>query len=210
MKSLLEERRLHLLAGLLALFAAPLAFAAPGAEGPTVAGIPVDFILFAATLLGVALFHHHVLPCAAGGAHRSGHHRHLQDSVYRFQGRRRRGRLRPAYGARVGTARQPALPAGRLRAAGQTFRGQRRAGSTAETAAGRLAGAFRAARHHIPDLGLSRQHRCGADRCHGRRQRLQAQGAYRLSGGHRRRLGPSSPPRMPGAPARWSATRRRR
>ena len=26
---------------------------------PNVAGIPVDFILFALTLLGVALFHHH-------------------------------------------------------------------------------------------------------------------------------------------------------
>ncbi len=67
MKSLFDERRLHLLLGLLALFAAPLALAAPGAEGPTVAGIPVDFILFAATLLGVALFHHHVLQVALTG-----------------------------------------------------------------------------------------------------------------------------------------------
>jgi hypothetical protein len=32
-----------------------------------VAGIPVDFILFAATLLGVALFHHHVLKVALTG-----------------------------------------------------------------------------------------------------------------------------------------------
>lgn len=31
------------------------------------AGIPVDFILFAATLLGVALFHHYVLPVALTG-----------------------------------------------------------------------------------------------------------------------------------------------
>jgi Na+/H+ antiporter NhaD/arsenite permease-like protein len=30
-------------------------------------GIPVDFILFALTLLGVALFHHHTLPVALGG-----------------------------------------------------------------------------------------------------------------------------------------------
>jgi len=30
-------------------------------------GIPVDFILFALTLLGVAVFHHHTLPVAAGG-----------------------------------------------------------------------------------------------------------------------------------------------
>jgi Na+/H+ antiporter NhaD/arsenite permease-like protein len=30
-------------------------------------GIPVDFILFGLTLLGVALFHHHTLPIAVGG-----------------------------------------------------------------------------------------------------------------------------------------------
>ena len=28
------------------------------ADGPAVAGIPVEFLLFALTLLGVALFHH--------------------------------------------------------------------------------------------------------------------------------------------------------
>ncbi|MBE7460541.1 MAG: citrate transporter [Zoogloeaceae bacterium] len=43
------------------------AAAAHAAEGPAVAGIPVDFILFAATLLGVALFHHHVLKVALTG-----------------------------------------------------------------------------------------------------------------------------------------------
>ena len=36
--------------------------------GPTIAGIPVEFILFAATLAGVALFHHHTMPIAVGGA----------------------------------------------------------------------------------------------------------------------------------------------
>jgi hypothetical protein len=30
--------------------------------------IPIDFILFALTLLGVALFHHHTLRVALGGA----------------------------------------------------------------------------------------------------------------------------------------------
>lgn len=50
-------------AGSLFLFA-PLALAA---EAPSVAGIPVDFILFAATLLGVAMFHHHVLKVALTG-----------------------------------------------------------------------------------------------------------------------------------------------
>ena len=30
-------------------------------------GIPVDFILFALTLLGIAVFHHHTLPIALSG-----------------------------------------------------------------------------------------------------------------------------------------------
>jgi len=43
-----------------ALFAlAPSAVLA--ADGPAIAGIPIDFILFALTLLGVALFHNHTL-----------------------------------------------------------------------------------------------------------------------------------------------------
>ncbi|MBF0179159.1 MAG: citrate transporter [Magnetococcales bacterium] len=37
------------------------------ADGPTLAGIPLDFILFAATLIGVALFHHHTLRVATSG-----------------------------------------------------------------------------------------------------------------------------------------------
>jgi Na+/H+ antiporter NhaD/arsenite permease-like protein len=36
-------------------------------ENPAVFGIPVDFILFALTLLGVALFHHHTLAVALTG-----------------------------------------------------------------------------------------------------------------------------------------------
>jgi hypothetical protein len=36
-------------------------------EPVLVLGIPVDFILFALTLLGVALFHHHTLPVALAG-----------------------------------------------------------------------------------------------------------------------------------------------
>ena len=50
-------------AGGLFFFAA----AARAADGPVVAGIPVDFILFAATLIGVAMFHHHVLKVALTG-----------------------------------------------------------------------------------------------------------------------------------------------
>jgi len=37
------------------------------AEGPAVFGIPVEFVLFAATLLGVALFHKHTLKVALTG-----------------------------------------------------------------------------------------------------------------------------------------------
>jgi Na+/H+ antiporter NhaD/arsenite permease-like protein len=41
--------------------------ASPAVEGPAVAGIPVEFILFGLTLLGVALFHHHTLRVALVG-----------------------------------------------------------------------------------------------------------------------------------------------
>ena len=34
-----------------------------------IAGIPIDFVLFALTLLGVALFHHHTLKVAVTGNH---------------------------------------------------------------------------------------------------------------------------------------------
>jgi Na+/H+ antiporter NhaD/arsenite permease-like protein len=57
----------HRAVALLLSLAAPLAVAAPGTDGPAVFGIPVDFILFAATLLGVALFHHHTLKVALTG-----------------------------------------------------------------------------------------------------------------------------------------------
>ncbi|MDQ6917432.1 MAG: citrate transporter [Pseudomonadota bacterium] len=43
-----------------------LAVALP-TDPPTVVGIPVDFVLFGATLVGVALFHRHTLAIALGG-----------------------------------------------------------------------------------------------------------------------------------------------
>jgi Na+/H+ antiporter NhaD/arsenite permease-like protein len=43
-----------------------LAIAAP-VEPPAIAGIPIDFILFALTLVGIALFHHYTLPIAVTG-----------------------------------------------------------------------------------------------------------------------------------------------
>ncbi len=48
----------------LGLLATPPAYAA---DGPAVLGIPLDFILFALTLLGVAVFHHHTLKVALTG-----------------------------------------------------------------------------------------------------------------------------------------------
>ena len=56
-------------AGMVLLASPGLALAAGAAfAGPTLAGVPVEFVLFAATLAGVALFHHHTMPIALGGA----------------------------------------------------------------------------------------------------------------------------------------------
>jgi len=49
------------------IFGLLIAGPAHAAELPAVFGIPVDFILFALTLLGVALFHHHTLMVALTG-----------------------------------------------------------------------------------------------------------------------------------------------
>ncbi len=54
---------------LVMLGSSSLALAAETAfAGPTVVGIPVEFILFAITLSGVALFHHQTMPIAVTGA----------------------------------------------------------------------------------------------------------------------------------------------
>ena len=54
-----------------ALLCLALLVAAPAgaamSELPAVAGIPVDFILFGLTLIGVALFHHYTLKIAVSG-----------------------------------------------------------------------------------------------------------------------------------------------
>jgi Na+/H+ antiporter NhaD/arsenite permease-like protein len=58
----------RLLAPAVMLLAASVAQAADGfVTSPALFGIPVDFILFGATLLGVALFHHYVLQVALTG-----------------------------------------------------------------------------------------------------------------------------------------------
>jgi Na+/H+ antiporter NhaD/arsenite permease-like protein len=52
---------------LLSLLAPGLALAADGGQMPTPGGIRLEFILFAATLLGVALFHHYTMWVSLGG-----------------------------------------------------------------------------------------------------------------------------------------------
>jgi len=57
----------NLAAAILACLAAGPTHAAGSVEAPAIAGVPVDFILFALTLLGVALFHRHTLYVALVG-----------------------------------------------------------------------------------------------------------------------------------------------
>ena len=54
-------------AGAVVLLTALPGFASAASEPPAVFGIPVDFVLFALTLIGVALFHHHTLRVALTG-----------------------------------------------------------------------------------------------------------------------------------------------
>lgn len=49
------------------LLSATTAQAAGADSLPSVLGVPIDFLLFAAVLIGVALFHHHTLAIAVGG-----------------------------------------------------------------------------------------------------------------------------------------------
>jgi Na+/H+ antiporter NhaD/arsenite permease-like protein len=60
----MNKALLRVCAGL--IFSMP-AHAATARSGPAIFGIPFDFILFALTLLGVALFHHHTLRVALTG-----------------------------------------------------------------------------------------------------------------------------------------------
>ncbi len=65
-RAALQRNILVIAAGAMAVFFSTAAFASTG-EHPAVFGIPVDFILFALTLLGVALFHKHTLRVALTG-----------------------------------------------------------------------------------------------------------------------------------------------
>jgi Na+/H+ antiporter NhaD/arsenite permease-like protein len=57
----------RLLAAFVSVMAGPVLAASAPAEGPALFGIPVDFVLFGITLLGVALFHRHTLAVALAG-----------------------------------------------------------------------------------------------------------------------------------------------
>ena len=72
-----------------ALLLLPAAAGAAPVEPPAIAGVPIDFILFALTLIGVALFHHHTLRVALDGPAAI---IAVQDRVRRFR-RARRHRL---------------------------------------------------------------------------------------------------------------------
>jgi Na+/H+ antiporter NhaD/arsenite permease-like protein len=54
-------------AALRSLTALSRAAATATSDGPSIAGVPLEFVLFALTLLGVALFHHHTLKVALAG-----------------------------------------------------------------------------------------------------------------------------------------------
>ena len=175
-----------------------LAAASPGSPEPLyLLGIPVDFILFALTLLGVALFHHHTLQVALTGL--------AAIVVYKlgftgFKSGPGLDRPRPAHAARVGDPHQPVPAADGLRAAVAAFREEQAARRDAGLSARRLEGRVRAAGDRVRAVELPRQHRGRADR--------RRDGARRCSGARCTSAisPPSSRPPTPAAPAAWSAT----
>ena len=91
-------------------------------QNPAIAGIPIDFILFAITLLGVALFHHHTLQVAVTGL--------TVITLFKIffspfaAGPGLAGFF--ASRARMGAARESSRTAAGLRAAVEAFRGEQR------------------------------------------------------------------------------------
>ena len=123
------------------------------AHAPKTPGmIPVEFLIFGVTLLGVALFHRHTLGIAL--ARTAGDHR-VQDLLRRFpRGSRGRGAaVSPA--VRMGAARQPVRAAGGIRAAVAALRAEPPAAPDAAPAAGWLEGRSRTAGHGVRALRVS-------------------------------------------------------
>ncbi len=146
-------------------------------------GIPVDFILFGLTLLGVALFHHHTLAVALTGLAAVTLYK-LVFTGFKF-GTGLAG-LALHLRARMGDPRESVPAADGLCPALAAFRDEPRAGRDAQFPAGRLEGRLRLAGRGVRAVELSRQHRRGADRRHDGAACLPRQGPYRLSRRHRR------------------------
>ena len=165
---------------------------------PAIAGIPVDFILFALTLLGVALFHHHTLQVALTGLAVITLYKLL---FTRLQRRRRACRASPLHMRHewVMLANLFRLLMG-FALLSRHFEESRVPDDAAALPARRLEGRLRAARDGVRALELPRQHRRGADRRH--------DGAARCSAARCTSAisPPSSPPPTPAARAASSAT----
>ena len=171
---------------ILAVFGAEPALAAPAASSPAqlhyLLGIPVDFILFGLTLLGVAVFHHKTLEVALTGL--------AAVTVYKLLftgfGQARASAACAADSPRVGDPRQPVPAADGLCHPVAAFREQPHPGRDAGVPAERLEGRACAARHRVRAVELPRQHRRRPDRRHDGAARVQGQSPYRLPRRHRR------------------------
>ena len=126
-------------------------------------GIPVDFILFGLTLLGVAVFHHYTL---LSRAERAGRNHDLQTDLHRVQIRRRPDRLCAAHAARMGDPGQPVPAADGICTALAPLREEPDSGRDAGLPARRLEGRRRAASDRVHSFRFPGQYRCRADRRH--------------------------------------------
>ena len=145
-----------------------------------VVGIPVEFILFATVLLGVALFHHYTFPIAAGGA--------LMIALYKiFFSPFATGAGWSGFGAHllhewVILINLLLLLLGFALLA-KHFEDSGVPNALPRYPPRRLEGLLCAARDRVRAVELSRQHRGGIDRRRDGAHGISRQGAYRLSGG---------------------------
>ena len=156
----------------------------PAAAAPPVFvfGIPVDFILFALTLIGVAIFHHQTLQVALTGL--------AAIVVYKLAftgfktGPGLAGLALHMQHEWVVLANLFLLLMG-FAILSRHFEKSRIPDEMPALPAGRLAGRARAARDRVRALELPRQHRGRADRRHDGAPRVPGQGAHRLPRGDR-------------------------